>query len=275
MCSFYTAKQENDQNPSSSILLVYELLPNQTSHVLGPFVSASVGTIHSSIICEAEIQQGRRYLLAVFSFDGNSTFGSNVLRIHSSRRLRFKMFEPNSALRGDLIIHYVLACGRPYEVCIFSYEINRNAQHWIQVSMKARWKYSSTALIDQYERFTNDDHHVLEGRPATSMTKSANHCLSSDKISSLQQSNSMMITSRGSLQTVDLIAPGYCQLINMIVDSSQQFSHNHRHISIAMNFKYRSIGDKINDYMSISHEPDIGLTYGLHSARPIIINKNK
>ena len=87
----------------------------------------------------------------------------------------------------------------------------------------------------------------------------------------------MWTTSRGSLQTDDLIPPGHCQLINMIVDCRPIIHNDDKHIAIAMNFKFRSLcfdGSKFADYVAIWHEPDIGLTYGLHSARPIITTKS-
>lgn len=86
----------------------------------------------------------------------------------------------------------------------------------------------------------------------------------------IRENDNLLITSRKSLKTADIIPPGHCQLINIIINQSPS-----KYTSIKINTKFLEGEEdyhsaEINSlYNGKFHKPEIRDTYGLHSSRPI------
>lgn len=121
MATLYRTEVDNFQegliNNTFIFIVIFKLLSSKNNYVVDSFVSSSVCHNKSSATCEAELKQGQRYLLAAFVLNNNAeTLKHFLLKIYSSKPLQINKTLPNPGLCGDLILHYVLACGKQNQV---------------------------------------------------------------------------------------------------------------------------------------------------------------
>lgn len=126
MATLYKTKMDNSQhawisdNDIPIFIVIFKLLSSKNNYVLDSFVGSSVCHNKSSATCEVELKQGHRYILAAFALNyhnnDDETLKHFLLKIYSSKPLQIKQTQPNPGLCGDLILHYVLACGKQNQV---------------------------------------------------------------------------------------------------------------------------------------------------------------